>query len=210
MSLPLKTIERLSKYRQVLLKYQELHEYYIFSHDLAAMLRINPAHVRRDLMLIGFTGNYRNGYQVVDLISRISQVLPLPKTQVATIIGMGKQGQSLLHMILSNPNCPYDIPATFDIEPKNTNQSFTGIPCYDLTRAPQLLQHHSITLAILTVNDFELQEIVDSILPLGIKGIMNFSSGIIRVPKDIKLIEVSLHTLLDEMAYLLNADLISS
>jgi redox-sensing transcriptional repressor len=183
MAMSVKTIERLSKYRSVLQKYKDLNAYYIFSHDLASMLRINPVHVRRDLMLIGFAGNYRNGYQVADLLERIDNVLPRPKTQQATIIGMGEQGVALLNLILSNPNCPLQIPVTFDIELKNTDHSFSGIPCYNLSKAPSIIQSHNIRIAILTIHDFDAQEIVDSILPLGIQGLLNFSSGFVKSRK---------------------------
>ena len=64
MKLPKKTIQRLSRYRRLLLKYQYLSDPYIYSHDLARLLNLNPVQVRRDLMLIGSSGNHRKGYNV--------------------------------------------------------------------------------------------------------------------------------------------------
>ena len=71
--LPKKTVERLSKYRRILGKYRNLEEPHIYSHDLARMLNITSAQVRRDIMLIGFNGNHRKGYNVKELVDLIGE-----------------------------------------------------------------------------------------------------------------------------------------
>lgn len=201
MSLPLKTIERLSKYRRVLMIYKELHSYYIFSHDLAGKLRINPVHIRRDLMLIGLPGNFRHGYNVVDLINRIDEILMPPDSIAGTIIGMGKTGQAILHQIQNSSYCPIHIPVTFDLEPANTNQTHSQVPCYNLTEAPKLIQQNKITIAILAEHSFALQEIADSLIPLGIEKMINCTSEIITAPKHIVLKEHNIIDTLEEFAF---------
>ena len=201
MSLPPKTIERLSKYRRVLMIYKELQSYYIFSHDLATKLRINPVHIRRDLMLIGLSGNFRHGYNVVDLLNRIDEILSPPNSLAGTIIGMGKTGQAMLHQIQISQYCPIHIPVTFDLEPANTNQIHSQIPCYNLTEAPNFIQHYKIRIAILAADGYELQEIVDSLIPLGIEKMINCTSEIITVPKNITLRELNIIDTLEELAF---------
>ena len=201
MPLPSKTIVRLGKYRKVLMIYKELQSYYIFSHDLATKLRINPVHIRRDLMLIGFTGNFRHGYSVADLIHRINEVLLKPQSLPAAIIGMGKSGQFILEQIQSSPFCPVYIPVTFDIELANTNRSYSNIPCHNLVEAPAIIQQNNIRIAILSTQSFELQEIVDSLIPIGIENFINCTSEIINVPKHITLRELNIISLFDELGY---------
>lgn len=53
MILPEKTIERLSKYRRVLINLNFQQKDYIYSHELANLIHITPEQVRRDMMLIG-------------------------------------------------------------------------------------------------------------------------------------------------------------
>ena len=206
MKLPAKTVERLSQYRRILQNYKYLEESYIFSHDLAKLLKINPVQVRRDFMLIGFSGSSRNGYKVTDLLDYIDTTLTLPKGQQATIIGMGELGKALLKHISLNPVCPVIIPATFDIDPKKTNKEYHGIHCYDLTKAPELLNKFDIQIAILAIVTNDIQEIVDSLIISGIKSIVNFSAGPFRVPDNIYLKAFDIRTTLEEISYFISQE----
>lgn len=206
MKLPAKTVERLSQYRRILHSYKHMEQSYIFSHDLAKLLKINPVQVRRDFMLIGFSGNSRNGYNVTDLLHYIDTTLTIPKSQKATIIGMGELGKALLKHISSNPDCPAFIPETFDIDPKKTNKEYYGIKCYDLIKAPELINKHNIQIAILALVADDIQEIVDSLLISGIKSIINFSAGPIRVPDNIYLKDFDIRTTLEEISYFISQE----
>lgn len=201
MKLPAKTIERLSQYRRILHNFKDMEESYIFSHDLARLLKINPVQVRRDFMLIGFTGSYRNGYRVNDLLDYINTTLTLPRQQKATIIGMGELGRALLKHISSNPFCPVIIPVTFDIDPKKTNKEYNKIDCFDITKLPELVIKHNIHIAILAIVTEDVQEIVDSLVISGIKSIVNYSAGPIRVPDPINLKNYDIRTTLEEISY---------
>ena len=68
-NLPPATVERLSNYRRKLKALDKEDLEYIHSHKLAHIMRINPAHIRRDLMLINFSGDIHKGYNVEDLIN---------------------------------------------------------------------------------------------------------------------------------------------
>ena len=204
MKLPAKTVERLSQYRRILHNYKHMEQSYIFSHDLAKLLKINPVQVRRDFMLIGFSGNSRNGYSVTDLLACIDNTLTLPKGQKATIIGMGELGKALLKHISSNPVCPVLIPATFDIDPQKTNKEYYGIACFDLTKAPEIINQEKIQIAIITIVTSDIQEIVDSLLISGIKSIINFSAGPFRVPDDIYLKDFDIRKTLEEISYFIS------
>ncbi len=206
MKLPSKTVERLSQYRRILQNYKHLEESYIFSHDLAKLLKINPVQVRRDFMLIGFSGSSRNGYEVTNLLDYIDSTLTLPKSQNATIIGMGELGKALFKHISSNPVCPVIIPATFDIDPKNSNQENYGISCFDLTRAPEIINKYDIQIAVLALVTNDIQEVVDSLLVSGIKSIVNFSAGPFRVPDNIYLKDFDIRTTLEEISYFISQE----
>jgi len=60
--LPEKTIERLSMYRRVLHSLIEKGSEFIYSYELANLLHLTPVQVRRDIMLMGYTGTQRKGY----------------------------------------------------------------------------------------------------------------------------------------------------
>lgn len=204
--LPSKTVERISQYRRVMKKYENLEEPYIFSHDLANLLHLTAVQVRRDLMLLGISGNYRNGYKVKDILKHIDKTLTIPKAQKATIIGMGQFGQALLKHIGSNPACPVLIPVTFDTNPKHTNQSYHTIPCKNIVEAPAYIEAQNINIAIIAIVSPEIQEIVDSLIQSGIKSIVNYSGGPFRVPENFHLKDYDIRTTMDELAYFISQE----
>jgi redox-sensing transcriptional repressor len=206
MKLPSKTVEKLSQYRRVLQKYEDLDQLYIFSHDLATMLHIKAVQVRRDFMLINVTGNYRYGYNVKELLEGINKTLTTPKAQNATIIGMGDLGQALLKHIGSNPVCPANIIATFDLNPERTNKTYFQVPCYDFVRSAELIGQQNIKIAILTIVTPDIQEIVDSLIISGITSIINFSGGPFRVPDHIILKDYDIRTTLEELSYFISQE----
>lgn len=204
MKLPPKTVERLSQYRRVLKKYEELEGSHIFSHDLARLLKINPVQVRRDLMLIGFSGNYRNGYKVQDLLKLIDKTLTTPKSQNTAIIGMGKLGNAILRHISPSDVCPVSVKAAFDVNPRRINKDYSGVHCYDISKIPEIVKENNIKIAILTISDDDIQAIVDVLIESGIKGIVNYIAGPIRVPDEIYFKEYDIRTTLEEMSYFID------
>lgn len=206
MKLPSKTVERLSQYRRVLQKYKDLEEAFIFSHDLARLMYLTAVQIRRDMMLLGISGNYRNGYNVTEILKAIDETLTTPKAQKATIIGMGDLGKALLKHIGSNPACPVLIPVTFDINPKKTNKSYHLVPCVDYTKSAQYIQKYNIKIAIIAIVTQDIQEIVDSLILAGIKSIVNFSGGPFRVPEGIYLKDYDIRTTMDEISYFISQE----
>ena len=73
--IPVKTIGRLSQYRRALLICTLKGKTHIFSHEIAAIQHVTAVQVRRDLMLIGFNGSLKQGYNIRDLIKVISEIL---------------------------------------------------------------------------------------------------------------------------------------
>lgn len=206
MKLPAKTVERLSQYRRVLQKYEDLDELYIYSHDLAKLLHITAVQVRRDLMLINISGSYRHGYNVKELLDNINNTLTIPKAQNATIIGMTALGQALLKHISTNPACPANIPATFDLNPNRANKDYHNIHCYDFTKSAEIIASQNIKIALIAIATSDIQEIVDSLIISGIVSFINFSGGPFRVPDEIILKDYDIRTTLDELSYFISQD----
>ncbi len=204
MKLPPKTVERLSQYRRVLKKYENMEGSHIFSHDLARLLKLNPVQVRRDLMLIGFSGNYRNGYKVQDLLKLIDNTLTIPKSQNTAIIGMGKLGNAILQHVYPSDVCPVKVKVAFDIDPNKINRDYHGVYCYEISKIPEVIKENNIKIAILTMSDDDIQAIVDILIDSGVKGIVNYIAGPIRVPDEIYFKEYDIRTTLEEMSYFID------
>ncbi|MDY0314861.1 MAG: winged-helix domain-containing protein, partial [Bacteroidales bacterium] len=127
--LPEKTIERLSMYRRVLTVHQEKGNDFIYSHELASILHLTAVQIRRDVMLIGYTGTQRKGYLITDLIQKISEILDDEVSVNAIIIGMGHLGKAISNYFNSNRS-NIKIIAAFDKDQTKVDRIISGIKSY--------------------------------------------------------------------------------
>jgi redox-sensing transcriptional repressor len=84
-----------------------------------------------------------------------------------------------------------NIVAAFDIDPFKQKIK-SGISVYSMDRLNEIIDRFDVKVAILAVPEISAQEVVDELVMYGIKGIMNFSPGILKVPSDIIINNVNL------------------
>jgi redox-sensing transcriptional repressor len=198
--LPGKTVERLSKYRRALLYTFKSGKEHIFSHELAELLHITPVQVRRDLMLIGYTGTLRKGYDIKELIDKIAVILDTITGQKVAIIGLGNLGRAFIRYF-SGKRTKLSIVAAFDVNPEKVDSVYEGVPCYDLSRLTEIIGRDQISIAIITVPVDETSGVANELIASGIKGILNYTSRAINVPDEVFLEEYDMVTSLEKVAY---------
>ncbi len=198
--LPPRTVERLSKYRRLLDSYKDIDDAHIHSHRLAALLNLTPEQVRRDLMLIGLTGNHRKGYNIKALIGLIGNTIDRHEGHNVAIVGIGNLGRAVLGF-LKKSNTKMNVVAAFDIDKNKINTMIAGVPCYapDMTR--QIIEQEKIGIAIVTVPPEAAVEAVSLLLKAGIRGILNFTSVHLDVPEGIYMKDYDIITSLEEIGF---------
>ncbi len=200
MKLPKRTIQRLSRYRRLLYKYRYMSEPYIYSHDLARLLYLNPVQVRRDLMLIGSSGNHRKGYNVNELNDLIGETIDSLEVQKVGIVGAGRLGQAILNY-LTEEETNLKVVAVFDIDSQKIGSKFCEIECHDISKVSQIVLEQNISIGIIAVPSEFATSIADILLNSGVEGILNFTNVHLDLPKSIYLKEFDIITTLEEMAY---------
>lgn len=198
--LPEKTIERLSMYRRVLQTYQDNKSEFIYSHELANLLHLTPVQVRRDIMLIGYTGTQRKGYSVKELIEKISQILDGGVQINAVIVGMGHLGKAITNYFNSKQS-KIEIVAAFENDSSKVDRVISGIKSYHTDNLEKILEDAHATIAILSLSPPETQDITDRLVFAGIKGILNFTSIPLNVPEDVYLENYDMVTSMEKVAY---------
>ena len=198
--LPARTVERLSKYRRLLSKYSSNAENYIFSHDLARLLNLTPVQVRRDLMLVGLSGNHRKGYNVSELIAHIGEVIDTETGHNIAIVGMGNLGRAVTSFIRKNET-KMNIVAGFDVDVDKTNREISGVHCYHIGHIESKIKELQIDIAVLTISPDASVEITDILVGAGIKGILNFTSVHLDVPQGVYLKNYDIITSLEEIGF---------
>src|SRR6056297_314046 len=95
MSLPERTIGRISEYRRSLLNCLANGKSYIYSHELAQLHHNTAVQVRRDIMFIGYSSMQRKGYDVRELIEVIGNILDSESGLNVAVAGLGNLARAL-------------------------------------------------------------------------------------------------------------------
>lgn len=198
--LPHKTIERLSQYRRALLICEENGRTHIYSHEIANLQHITPVQVRRDLMLIGYSGTLRKGYNISELIELIGTIIDSEKVTNVALVGVGNLGRALIKYFNGKRHKLY-IAAGIDINPEKAGKIFYGIPCYSPGDMEKVIKEHDIRIGILTVPRQHAVESAERLVNAGIKGIVNYTNKPLDVPEGVYLEEYDMVTTLEKVAF---------
>ncbi len=202
--LPGKTIERLSQYRRILYNSIREDKTNIYSHELARMMNLTPVQVRRDLMLIGYSGSQSKGYVIKDLVSLIGKIIDSDRGQKVIIVGMGNLGRAITSYFTGKRD-KLAIVAAFDNDQQKAGRVVAGIPCHHINDVKQVVEKEDVRIAVLTVSPEATHQVAKILMDAGIKGILNYTSVPLTVPDDIFLEEYDIVTSLEKLAYLVKS-----
>ncbi len=199
-NIPHKTIERLSQYRRALLLVNAKGKTHIFSHEIAEIQHITAVQVRRDLMLIGYSGNLRKGYNIQDLVDLIGQIIDSPEGQKVAVFGLGNLGRALTYYLSGRRENLY-VAAAFDVDEAKINKTYEGVPCYSLDRVKEIIAKEKITIGVITVPAEHARAVKNLAIEAGVKGILNYTPFPMEVPEGVFLEEYDMITSLEKVAF---------
>lgn len=199
-NLPHKTVERLSQYRRTLLMILSKEKTHVFSHEIAQMLHITPVQVRRDLMLIGYSGNLRKGYDIKELIELIGRIIDSERGQRVAVVGLGNLGKAIISYF-KGKRSKLAIIAAFDINPEKINRVYDGVACHHVSQITDIIRQNNISIGIIAVPAEQAPEIAETMVLAGIKGILNFTPKPLNVPPYVYLEEYDMITSLEKVAF---------
>jgi redox-sensing transcriptional repressor len=199
-NLPDKTVERLSQYRRSLNNQLAKGKTHIFSHEIANLLHITPVQVRRDIMLIGYSGTLRKGYDIKEMVELIGKIIDTDDGLKIAVIGMGNLGKAFIHY-LQEKRTKLKIVAAFDINPEKINKTYADVHCYHLDQLEQIIQNEGISIGIITTPPEVASPMADRLKEAGIKGIINFTPRALSPREGVYLEEYDMITSLEKVAY---------
>ena len=198
--LPHKTIERLSQYRRALLICLDNGKDHIFSHEIAKIQHITAVQVRRDLMLIGYSGTLRKGYNIQELINLIAEIIDSEQGIKVAIVGMGNLGRALMNYFAGKRH-KLSMVAGFDTNPDKIGTIINGVQCYDLKNIDEIIRKEDIEIAIITVPAEYANSTAKILVNAGIKGILNYTPKPVNVPDGVYLEEYDMITTIEKVAF---------
>ncbi|MEM1224670.1 MAG: redox-sensing transcriptional repressor Rex [Planctomycetota bacterium] len=193
-------VGRLSLYFRELSRLEAAGTETTSSHDLARMVNVSPAVVRRDLSSLGHVGQRGVGYNVSTLSDRIGHVLGSGVQRKTVLIGVGSLGNALLRY-RGFGRLGFSLAAAFDTDPKKVGTSVGGITVRPLSDLEGVLETCRPELAILAVPSECAEDIACRLMAVGIQGILNFAPTTLRVPPGTAIINVDLASELQQLAF---------
>ena len=150
--------------------------------------------VRQDFFYLGISiGKQKKGYQVKKLFKELKRILSIDKGAQVVVIGAGRLGRALSEFKLFKVRNIH-VTALFDIKEDliDTHIEVRGerIPIFHLDRLDAFIKEHRIRIAMLAVPEDAAQEILDRLVKLGIKGVVNFAPRILKLPKNAKNVQL--------------------
>jgi redox-sensing transcriptional repressor len=197
------TTNRLSVYLRCLNVLDAAGTRTVSSQALAERFHLNAAQIRKDLAYFGEFGVRGVGYYVRDLRRHLRQILGLDQDVAVAIVGAGNLGLALADY----PGFRADgfrMAALFDEALDKIGQrSRGGVPIHDIRHLRRIVHSERIRIAAIAVPADAAQAVVNTVVAAGIKAILNFSPGALKVPADVKLKSVDLTVSLESLSFFL-------
>jgi redox-sensing transcriptional repressor len=171
-------VERLSRYRAVLLRLKALGFVKVFSDNLGDALGVSASQVRKDFADFGMRGVKRGGYQIAELLDRLSRLLGVTDTLRVVVIGCGNIGTALLHTY-GGKREGVSVVAGFDINPQVISPK-AEVPIYDMRDLIPYIEANRIRVAILAVPEELAPGVMEQIRSSSVQGVLNFTRAQLR------------------------------
>jgi len=195
-----KTVSRMSRYRRLLSSLRAEGLESIYSHQLARHAVVSAAQVRRDLMVIGYSGSPNKGYDVDACIASIGSFLDGADRQEVALVGVGNLGRAVLAHF-TGESSSVAIIAAFDSDPGLTDTDVHGVHCFAADRMETLVRDLGIEIAVLTVPGDAAQEAADTLVRAGVKSLICFAPVPLHLAGDIFVEYMDITAALESAAY---------
>jgi redox-sensing transcriptional repressor len=175
----------------------------ISSQALAEQFHLNAAQIRKDLANFGEFGVRGVGYYVKELRTHLRQILGVDRRIRVAIMGAGNLGLALADYGGFRDE-GFEITALFETQREKIGQrSRGGVPILDVRTFRRTVKRERIAIAVIAVPAASAAAVLKEVVDAGIKAVLNFSPGTLKVPPDVKVKSVDLTVSLESLSFFL-------
>lgn len=156
----------------------------VSSQELGTRLQMTPAQIRKDLSYFGRFGKQGRGYNVTFLHDELRQILGLDREWCACLIGVGRLGRAIINYPGFGPE-GFNIVAVFDSADDKVGSDIAGLSVRPMADMAEAVESLGIDIGIVAVPAAEAQSVVDRLVDIEIKGILNYAPVAPKVPMHI-------------------------
>ena len=172
----------------------------ISSKELSKLTGFTASQIRQDLNNFGGFGQQGYGYNVKELLEEIEKILGLNKVYNVVVTGAGNLGNAIANY-RGFLDAGFKIIGVFDKNPNNPRYSDRNLDVHPIEKLEEFLRSNSIDIGIITTSKREAQEVADTYVRNGVKGIWNFATTDLEVPEEVALENVRLSESLYTLSY---------
>lgn len=179
------TLTRLPGYLRYLTDKEKEGYEHISSTVIAKDMHLNPVQVRKDLAVASrVAGKPKAGFLLSELIRDIEDFLGFHHVANAVLMGAGRLGSALMGYE-GFTNYGLNIVAAFDKNPAIHGKKVNGKPVLPLEELSRVVKEHHVSIGIITVGKEYAQEVAETLVSAGIRGIWNFAPQHLLLPAEI-------------------------
>jgi len=198
--IPDATVARLPEYLSALTALDEQGVGSVSSEELAALVGVSSAKLRKDLSHLGSYGVRGVGYAVDHLSYQISRALGLTQDWSIAIIGMGNLGRALA-AYNGFANRGVEVVALLDEDPAVIGTIVAGLRVEPVADLPRIAAERGIAIALIATPARSAAAAAESVVAAGITSILNFAPVTLDVPEEVHIRKVDLATEVQILAF---------
>jgi redox-sensing transcriptional repressor len=185
------TVPRLALYLRKLRELRGRGVERVSSKDLAEMIGLNAAQIRKDFSYFGEFGTRGVGYEVPRLIAEITRMLGLDHTWNVIIVGAGLLGTALARY-RGFAEQGFKLVGMFDRSPTVIGANFGSGRVRSVDDLETFCLETPVDIALVTVPAVEAQATADRLVAAGVRAILNFAPVKVAVPAGVTVRPVDL------------------
>lgn len=172
----------------------------ISSNELSSLIGFTASQIRQDLNNFGGFGQQGYGYNIKGLYKEINSILGLDREYRMVIVGTGNLGQALANYSKYHKS-GFPIVGMFDINSKIIGLRINDIEVMDCDYLVDFLNENHVDIGIITTDKAAAQSVANKLVEGNVRGIWNFATCDLKVPKRIQVENVHVTDSLNTLAY---------
>jgi len=166
---------------------------------LAEQLGVATAVAKKDMQYLNVEGKNRVGYDIVQLIHAIEELLGWNNPDEAVLAGAGNLGCAIMGYDRLQ-NYGVHIVSAFDTDPGKTGTNICGVEVLDISHMTSLIKRLHIRIGIITAPAKHAQAIAEAMVDGGIMAIWNFAPVALKLPPHIIVQDTQLYASLSVLS----------
>lgn len=202
---PAVTVPRLALYLRKLRELRSRGVERVSSKDLAEMIDLNAAQIRKDFSYFGEFGTRGVGYEVARLVDEISHCLGLDRSWNVVIVGAGLLGTALARYRGFSEQ-GFRLVAMFDSSATVIGANYGTGRVRSIADLEDFCSEERVDIGLVTVPAGEAEATVGRLAAAGVKAVLNFAPVRIHAREDVLVRQVDLSSELMSLSFYLDRE----